>query len=118
MIRYDRLVDARNSLTHLEDFARLCLECWERRLPFGTYHLTNPGSITTREVVALIQASGVVEKDYAFFESMDQFQTQAVVAPRSTCVLDTQKARAAGLEAPPVQAAIAEALRNWQSTTR
>ncbi|MEM8678983.1 MAG: sugar nucleotide-binding protein, partial [Planctomycetota bacterium] len=33
MIRYDRLVDARNSLTHLEDFARLCLECWERRLP-------------------------------------------------------------------------------------
>jgi len=59
LMRYDRLLEAENSLSQLEEFVRATWECWEKRVPFGTYNVTNPGAVTTREVVDLIKKSGV-----------------------------------------------------------
>ena len=50
-MRYDRLLQAENSLSHLPEFAAACLDCLEKVVPFGTYNMTNPGSVTTRDVV-------------------------------------------------------------------
>ena len=36
--------------------------CWEKRVPFGIYNVTNPGRVTTREVVELIRKSGVCQQ--------------------------------------------------------
>ncbi|MCA9067026.1 MAG: sugar nucleotide-binding protein, partial [Planctomycetaceae bacterium] len=59
LIRYDRLLNAENSLSHLNEFADCCVESWMMRIPFGVYNLTNPGSITTQEVVNRIQRHGL-----------------------------------------------------------
>lgn len=112
---YDRLLDVRNSLSYLPEFVSACLDCFERALPFGTYNLTNPGSITTREVVDFILDSGVTEKTFEFFASESEFMETAAIAPRSNCVLDTSKALRAGLNLSPVKEAIARALHNWSS---
>ena len=98
----------------------------ERNLPRGIYNLTNPGSVTTQDVVQLIREEGErrrargdnssVErmlKSYAYFESEDEFMKTTAVARRSSCVLDTTKAEQLGLPLRPVREALADSLRNW-----
>ena len=115
LMRYDRLLDAENSLTHLGDFARSCVACIENQLPFGIYNLTNHGSVTTREVVTMLRATIARGHDFQFFEDEDEFMREAAVAPRSNCVLDTSKAISAGLPMRPIREALQDAISHWQS---
>ena len=114
VMRYDRLLEARNSLSQLDEFVQACLSCWQRRVPFGTYNVTNPGSITTHEVVELIQKSGVIQKKFAFFRDEAEFIRLAAKTPRSNCVLDTTKLQQTGIVMTEVHEAVAQALREWQ----
>lgn len=113
LLRYDKLLDAENSLSELDAFAEACLECWRRRVPLGIYNVTNPGAISTREVVELIRRSGVSGKQFQFFESDADFYRTAAEAPRSNCVLDSSKLARAGIRMAPVEEAIERALINW-----
>lgn len=113
LMRYSKLFDAENSLSNMIEFVTACLDCFERGKPFGTYNLTNPGSVTTREVVELIQASGVCNKSFEFFENEAQFMAQAAIAPRSNCVLDSSKALQAGLKLTEIRQSIQQALATW-----
>ena len=116
LMRYAKLLDAENSLSNLSEFVTACLDCFELGVPFGIYNLTNPGSVTTREVVALIQASGLSQKAFEFFENESQFMAQAAIAPRSNCVLDSSKALQAGLRLTEIRQSIRQALNSWQAT--
>ena len=49
--RQATIYDHINSISHLEDFVKAALDLWEIRAPFGIYNVTNPGAVTTREVV-------------------------------------------------------------------
>ena len=113
IMRYARLLEAANSLSQLDEFVRACFECWQQRLPFGTYNVTNPGHVTTREVVDLIQASRVCEKEFSFFQDEEEFMRVAAKTPRSNCLLDTTKLQSAGIAMTEVHEAIAQALRAW-----
>ncbi len=114
MMRYDRLLMATNSLSQLDEFADACVASWTQRVPFGTYNLTNPGVVTTRDVVRLIQKHGLSQRDFQFFESDDQFMKLAAKTPRSNCVLDSTKAMAAGLPLSPIDEALEKAMKSWQ----
>ncbi len=113
MMRYDRLLLATNSLSQLDEFANACVASWLQRVPFGTYNLTNPGSVTTKDVIRLILKHGLSQKSFQFFESDAQFMQLAAKTPRSNCVLDSGKALAAGLKLTPVEDALEKAMRNW-----
>jgi dTDP-4-dehydrorhamnose reductase len=47
---YPKVYDNVNSLSHRGDFVAACLDLWRKRAPFGTYNLTNPGFVSTRQV--------------------------------------------------------------------
>lgn len=111
--RYETLLEAENSLSNLPEFVAAALDCFELNVPFGTYNLTNPGSVKTSDVVALIQASGLTEREFKFFDSEEQFMDRAAKTPRSNCVLDSSKALAAGLKFTPIVDSIQQALANW-----
>lgn len=113
VMRYDRLLEVENSLSDLNEFVAAALDCFELNIEFGTYNLTNPGSVTTSEVVALIQQAGLANKEFKFFESESQFMQQVARTPRSSCILDSSKALAAGLHLTPVRESIKRSLRNW-----
>jgi len=115
LMRYDRLLEAENSLSQLDEFVRATWECWEKRVPFGTYNVTNPGAVTTREVVDLIKQSGVSKKDFQFFTDEADFMEKAAKTPRSNCVLDSSKLLASGIVMSEVHDAIAKALKNWKA---
>jgi hypothetical protein len=113
VISYQRLLDAENSLSHLGEFVAACVDSFDLSLPFGIYNLTNPGSITTREVVDLIKASGVCTKSFDFFDDESEFMKIAAKTPRSNCVLDSSKAIDHGLKLRPVKNVIDQCLRSW-----
>jgi dTDP-4-dehydrorhamnose reductase len=115
LMRYERLVDTCNSLSHLDECVAASLQCFTDSVPFGTYHMVNSGTLTTRETVELIRKSGVCTKQFRFFDSEADFLRQAVKTPRSHCVLDNSKALAAGLRLSNVADAMEQSLRNWQA---
>ena len=127
LLRYERLLDVRNSLSHLDDYVAACWTTVDRALPFGTYNLTNPGSVTTREVADLIRREGWARreqgdaysaermlKEFSYFESEEEFMKCGVIAPRSNCVLDTTKAESYKLPLRPVKEALADSLQRWE----
>ncbi|MFL3658716.1 MAG: sugar nucleotide-binding protein [Opitutales bacterium] len=111
--RYENLLQARNSLSQLEDFIAACWACFEKQVPFGIYNVTNPGSVTTSEVVDLIIKHGVNNKDYKFFDNEEEFMVKAAKTPRSNCVLDTSKLEGVGIKMRPVHDALDWSLQNW-----
>ncbi|MDZ4687680.1 MAG: hypothetical protein SH850_21625 [Planctomycetaceae bacterium] len=95
-----------------------CVDCFRLRLPCGVYNLTNPGSVWTSEVTELIRDSGITDKEFCFFDDEDQFMRLAAKTPRSNCVLDSNKAVAAGLRLTPVHEAIEQSLARWLAGSR
>lgn len=114
MVRYPRLLQAENSLSQLQDFVDACFECWQRRVPFGIYNVTNPGSVTTRDVVAMIQKHLHPERAFEFFDNEDEFLAKAAKTPRSNCVLDSSKLLATGIPLRSVQDALEWSMRHYR----
>jgi dTDP-4-dehydrorhamnose reductase len=112
--RYQRVYDNVNSLSHRGDFARACLDLWERRAAFGTYNVTNPGFITARQVIGMIQEILAPKRKFEFWASDEEFYRLGAKTPRSNCVLDTSKLLAAGVTMRPVEEALQAALKNWK----
>lgn len=114
LMRYSTLLEAENSISQLDEFVAATLACWEKRVPFGTYNVTNPGHVTTREVVELIKKTGVSDKKFQFFTDEDEFMRTAAKTPRSNCVMDSRKLAATGIKLTEVHAAVERDLRRWQ----
>ncbi len=114
LMRYKTLLAAENSISQLEEFVGATFACWEKRVPFGTYNVTNPGHVTTHEVVDLILKSGVCPKEYVFFKDETDFMQKAAKTPRSNCVMSSAKLAAVGITLTEVHAAVARDLARWQ----
>jgi len=112
--RYSKVYDNVNSISHRGDFARACLDLWEKRAPFGIYNVTNPGFITTRQVVGYIEKILKPARRFEFWENDEEFYHVAAKTPRSNCVLDVSKLSATGVKLRPVEEALEEALKNWK----
>jgi len=113
--RYAKVYENVNSISHRADFVKACLDLWERRAPFGTYNVTNPGYVTTRHVVELIAQRLRPDRKFEFWTNDDEFYRVAAKTPRSNCVLDVTKLLAAGVNIRPVEAALDDALTNWKA---
>jgi UDP-glucose 4,6-dehydratase len=113
--RYQRLLEATNSITQLDEAVRAAWQCWQRRVPPGIYNLTNPGVVTTREVVEMIWQELKPAREYQFFRDEQDFMQTAAVTLRSNCVLDSRKLLRTGIELSEVHDAIRHALRHWES---
>ncbi len=112
--RYEKVYDNVNSISHRADFVRACLDLWERRAPFGIYNVTNPGFVTTRQVVGLVETILKPAKRFEFWQNDTEFYRRAAKAPRSNCVLDVSKLLATGVKIRPVLEALEDSLRNWK----
>ena len=114
LLNYDHLLDVENSISHLEEFVQACIACFENEVPYGIYNMTNPGSITTRQVIELMGEEGVASKEFDFFEDEAEFMREAASTPRSNCVMDSSKLAAAGIEMRPVEEAVRDSLRKMR----
>ncbi len=114
LMRYAKLLEAANSISQLPEFVAATFACWEKHIPYGKYNITNPGHVTTREVVAMIEKSGVHPKKYEFFPNEDEFMKIAAKTPRSNCTMNSDKLAKAGIRMTEVHESVEQALRTWK----
>ncbi|NBP04296.1 MAG: NAD-dependent epimerase/dehydratase family protein, partial [Proteobacteria bacterium] len=112
LMTYPKLLEAENSISHLEDFVTYCLASYRLGDP-GIYNITNTGSVTTSQVVDLIKKYNIVDKEFQFFKDEIEFMQQAAKAPRSNCTMDNSKLRNLGIPVRTAVEAIEDSLKNW-----
>ena len=112
--RYAKVYDNVNSISHRGDFARACLDLWERRAPTGIYNITNPAFVTTRQVVEMIKRIRKPNRSFDFWQNDEEFYRVAAKTPRSNCVLDVSKVLAAGVKLRAVTEALEHSLQHWK----
>jgi dTDP-4-dehydrorhamnose reductase len=111
--RYAKVYDNVNSISHRGDYASACLDCWEKRVPWGIYNVTNPGWVTTRDVVELVRKYVAPHRTFEYWGNDAEFYQAAAKTPRSNCVLDSGKLLAAGVQIRSVDEALEHSLKNW-----
>ena len=116
--RYAKVYENVNSISHRTDFVRACLELWTNRAPFGIYNVTNPGFVTTRHVVSMIERILKPNRRFEFWKDDSEFYRVAAKTPRSNCVLDVSKLLATGVKMRPVMEALEISLRDWKAERR
>ena len=124
LIRYARLLEAENSISHRGEFVRATLDCHRLEVPFGTYNVTQPGPVTTRQVTGWMLEErerriacgepNPFPAEFSFFESLEEFMALAAKTPRSNCVLDTDRLTSAGVELTPSETIVREEIRRLQ----
>jgi dTDP-4-dehydrorhamnose reductase len=112
--RYPKVYDNVNSISHRADFAKACLDLWEKRAAFGIYNVVNPGFLTTRRVIEAIVRVLKPDRKFEFWQDDEEFYRVAAKTPRSNCVMDTTKLLAAGVKIRPVEEALEISLKNWK----
>ena len=114
LLNYSSLLEAENSISHIDDYINSCLSSFTQECEPGIYNLTNSGSITTRQVVKWMKEEGVTDKEFNFFENEEDFMAKAAITPRSNCVMDTSKAERNGIALRPVEEAVRDSLRKMR----
>jgi dTDP-4-dehydrorhamnose reductase len=112
--RYAKIYDNVNSISHRADFVRACLDLWEKRAPFGTYNVTNPGFVTSRQTAALIGKILKPGRKFEYWKDDSEFYGKAAKTPRSNCVMDVSKLLAAGVQMRDVHEALEDSLKSWK----
>jgi UDP-glucose 4,6-dehydratase len=111
---YPKLYQNWNSLSHLGDFVTACLQTWEADLPGGAYNVVNSGYVSTREVVALIQKLRRPGWEPDFWRDDAEFYREAARAPRSNCLLESEKLAQAGIKLRNVETALVDCIEHWK----
>jgi dTDP-4-dehydrorhamnose reductase len=111
LLNYENLLEAENSVSHLEESCQKCIECFTKDVEPGIYNITNTGSITTSQVTEWMIEQGLTEKKFNFFKTEEEFMQKAAKTPRSNCVLDTSKAEKAEIGMRPVEEAMIDSIR-------
>ena len=81
--KYPKLVNFENSVSNVEDVAKAAVFFYLNRPNPGIYNVCNPGSVTTYQIAEMLRLDKEWYDHDAFME--------AVRAPRSNCVLNTDK---------------------------
>ncbi len=120
LLRYPKIYDSVNSLSHVDDFVRACLDLWKMQAAYGIYNITNPGAVATHKVVQMLQRVLKPRRFFEYWIDDDEFYREGARAPRSNCILDVSKLLRAGIKMRPVEDALEASLRKWrpaQATT-
>ena len=112
LLTYPKTYDNINSISHIGDFVESCLALYELDCPTGIYNINNEGSISTREVVTMIQEILNPTREFNYFPNDKEFYRVAKT-PRSNCVLNVDKLASVGIAMRPVREALRETLDNW-----
>jgi UDP-glucose 4,6-dehydratase len=114
LLRYPRIYDNINSLSHRSDFARACIDLWQAKAPLGFYNVTNPGAVSARDVIQLVQEILKPQRKFEFWASDEEFYRLGAKTPRSNCILNSNKLLASGVHMRPVHEALRAALDAWR----
>ena len=105
LAKYPRLVNHTNSMTCLEDIARIAIWFAKNQPAPGVYNVANPGFVTTRYLADVL---GITPEWFTEEEFL-----ASVAAPRSKCILNVDKLHAV-YRLPDIETAVLNAAFRWR----
>lgn len=102
LANFDTVWGQTNSASHRFDFVKACLDLWEIRAPFGTYNMTNLGSLDAGSLANRLYDMGISTKMPSVIGKLD-----------GQCKLNVSKLLSTGVKIRHVQDAVEESLSNW-----
>jgi dTDP-4-dehydrorhamnose reductase len=116
--RYSKVYDHLGSFSQLDDSVRACLDLWEKHAPFGIYNVANPGAVTTRQILTMMQCVLRPDRNFEFWKDDEEFYREGAKAPRANSILDVSKLLSQGIRMRPVREAMEDSLERWQTAVR
>lgn len=107
LVRYDRVLDVRNSLTYIPDFLDALHQLMQRNIT-GTFNVINPGAISPYRIMEFYK--DIVDPSHTFERLTLDHLSDVTKAGRSNCILSTEKLQKEGIILPPVEDRIREVL--------
>lgn len=113
VLKYDNLIDFKNSMTCIEDFVMFLEKFIENirnndsRTKPGIYNVCNPGSISIKDIVKLFNSHGKVNANWNFVD----IKSLNLAANRSNCVLDCTKIEKLGLGLPSANISVEKCIK-------
>jgi UDP-glucose 4,6-dehydratase len=114
ILKYEKLLDAENSVSNKQEFVSACIQTMLRKVPYGTYNITNSGTITTKWVTEKLQKTIAKNKTFKFVPE-DEFYKNIVKTPRSNCVMSNEKLLSTGIKMSTADESFDHCLNNWIS---
>ena len=112
LARYRQVVDVANSVTVLADLLHVCRELVARKLD-GVFHVTNPGIMRHRDLLALYQERVDPKHSYTLITEGDLVSQGLAVKARSNCILASDRLAAAGITMRPIDEALRAAMDGY-----
>ena len=112
MIKYDKQLQAENSISNKQEFVNACIETILKKVPYGIYNVTNTGHITTDKLLEKLKTTIAKDKNFQLINEEELYSNYAK-ARRSNCILDNSKLLATGIKLRAVDEAIDYCLNNW-----
>jgi len=120
LLKYDNIIDEKNSVTNLEDLCGYILyfliDILDNNIQrsYGIYNVINPEPLMTSEIVETLTSYGLVNPNWSKI-TLDQLYTQTI-AKRSNCVLSDDKISSLGLKLPPTKQSLARCVESMLET--
>ena len=113
MLRYDKLLQAENSISNKQEFVSACIQTFTNKVPFGIYNVTNTGYITTDFLIEKLKMTIAKDKNFTLIDEEQLYKNYAKT-PRSNCVMSNSKLLETGIKMKTVDESIDYCLNNWK----
>jgi dTDP-4-dehydrorhamnose reductase len=109
---YARVIDVENSVTFVDDLVHVIGELAVRRAT-GVFHVTNPGTLRHRDLLARYANRVDPSHRCEFIEEEELVSLGLAAAPRSNCLLASPRLAALGITMRPVAVALDEVMDQY-----
>jgi len=113
LLKYPKVWSYPNSISNLDEFVQSCYKSYVNNIPYGIYNMTNPGSISAKEILDIGKTHHITKPVYQYFRNLAEFN-EVVTVTRSNCVLDTTKIGQQNLEMMNISDSIDWCFRYWK----
>ena len=110
LLHYDNLISMQNSVTNVDDLVDFTFKFINKKPEYGTYNVTNSGSIEARQIIPLLRQANIENKNWKFITIPE---AEFKVA-RSNCILNTDKIKKLGLELEDVNLSIIKSISQYK----
>lgn len=110
LIQYPMAMEGWNSMSYLPDTVGAMLKLLG--FNYGTFHVTNPGYLSTHEMIGLIEKYIKPKRSWPIV-SQDMLLNPSMVVQRSTCIVSSAKIAKLGIRLTPVRKAFIRACKDY-----
>ena len=117
LVRYPKVVDVINSATVVEDMIKVFYKLLEQRAT-GIFHVTNPGAIKHREIIALYEELVDPSHTNEWLTEEDLVTSGLAKKKRSNNILQSPNLDALGIAMRPIHEAVRDAMIKYSENIK